>query len=179
MGDVVKGGWSPGNDRQHAPFPPGNEVATRHGIYSPRKVDPLATSLVEALLEDEDVSYLRAASYRTSLWAWGRAEATVQLLVEYVEQAGGLGEALVDRGEETSEETHNGGHSRRVSSSVRTASVLTALDRAERHAQTCRARLGLDPLSRARLGRDVASAGADLVQLLTSARELHEQGDTA
>lgn len=168
MGDVVKGGWSPANDRQREPFPPGNEVATRHGAYSPRRVDPLATELVERLLEDDEVAYLRGASYRPACWAWGRAEATVQLLVEHVEQLGGLAEALSERGEETSEETHAGGHSRRVSRSVRTASALAALDRAEKHAATCRSRLGLDPVSRFRMGRDVASARLDVAQWLSA-----------
>lgn len=173
---------SAGNDQRptrastRPPFEPGNEVSLRHGVYSPRTVAPLATEMVERVLSDDDVAFLRAAAYRPSLWAWARAEATVQLLVEHIEQIGGLGEALSERGAEESEETHAGGHSRRVSSSVRTASALAALDRAERHAATCRSRLGLDPLSRARLGKDVASARVDMATWLSAERERIEQG---
>lgn len=168
--------WTPNLNGQHPEFGPGNAVATRHGIYSPRKVDPLATSLVEGLLADDDVAYLRGASYRPACWAWARAEATVQLLVEHIETIGGLVEALNERGSEKSEETHSGGHTHRVSQSVRTASALAALDRAERHAQTCRSRLGLDPVSRFRMGKDVAAATLDMATFLSAERERLEGG---
>lgn len=58
----------------------GNEIALKHGAYAPRRVDPLARKLVETVA---DVAYLQDdPSYRTSLWAWGRAEARVQLVSE-------------------------------------------------------------------------------------------------
>lgn len=154
---------------------PGNELATQHGAYSPRRVDPLATELVEALLVDPDVSYLRAPAYRSAVWAWGRAEAQVQLLTEYVLDNGGVAEALADHGEETSDEHHDGGHSRRVTRSRRVGSALAALDRTEGRAASLRARLGLDPLSRARLGRDVAASQVDIAQVLTTMREAAEK----
>ncbi|MGQ0479705.1 MAG: hypothetical protein ACT4O0_01540 [Pseudonocardia sp.] len=156
------------------PFEPGNEVAVTHGAWSPRRVDPLATELVDTLLADPDVSFLRAPAYRTALWAWGRAEAQVQLLTEYIADNGGIAEALAEHGSEESDETHDGGRSRRVSRSRRVGSALAALDRAEARAASLRARLGLDPLSRARLGRDVAAAQVDGAEFLTRLREAAE-----
>ena len=169
VGDLTA--WTPTNDRQHPPFEQGNQVARRHGIYSPRLVDPLAAQLVEEMLADPDVDYLRAPAYRTAVWAWGRAEAQIQLLVEHIAELGGLAEALAETGTDESDEHTEGSHTRRVSRSRRVGSALTALDRAERHAAACRARLGLDPLSRARLKRDVAAGQADVAQVLTRLRE--------
>lgn len=133
-----------------APFEPGNEIATRHGAYSPRRVDPLAAELVDQALADVDLGYLTAPGYRPAVWAWARAEAQVQLLAEHVERLGlDFAEAAV-------------------------SAAYAALDRAERRAERGRARLGLDPLSRARLGRDVTATRVDLVSMLTS---LSEQRD--
>jgi hypothetical protein len=134
-------------------------------------VDPLAGELVATVLADDDVSYLRAPSYALSLWAWARAEVQCQLLVEHVDQLGGLVEGLVETGVEESDETRDGGNLHRVSTSRRMGSALTALDRAERHAAMCRSRLGLDPLSRARLGRDVAAAKVDMAEVLSQLKE--------
>jgi phage terminase small subunit len=121
------------------PFEPGNSVALRHGAYSPRRVDPLAAELVERVLADTD--WLRPCD-RPAVWAWARAEARVQLLAEHLAANGG---DLADDG------------------SVRPAADL--LSRVEAQAQRMRSVLGLDPLSRARLGRDVAATRVDLEAL--------------
>ncbi|MFR9803144.1 hypothetical protein ACL02T_12675 [Pseudonocardia sp. RS010] len=139
---------------QRPPFEDGNEVALRHGAYSPRKVNPLAAELVEHVLHDPDLGYLAAPSYRPAVWAWAAAEAQCQLLDEHLAQFG----PDPDFGD------------RRVSA------AYTAHHKAATRADNARRRLGLDPLSRARLGRDVTAgrANADLVQLLTAERERRE-----
>ncbi|WP_214365625.1 hypothetical protein [Pseudonocardia sp. H11422] len=145
MGELARGySWPP--------FEPGNEVGLRHGAYSPRRVDPLARELVDQALGDPDLGYLAAPSYRPALWAWARAEAQVQLLAEYLERFG----ADPDFGDRAVSAAYNAHH------------------RAEARADSARRRLGLDPLSRARLGRDVTAAQVDLVSLLTDARERQE-----
>lgn len=154
---MTGGEWVPENDRQHPPFEPGNVIATQHGAYSPRKVDPLATELVERVLSDASVTYLQAPAFRPALWAWARAEAQVQLLTEYLEQRGkgGVGDLDDDR--------------------VKSAYLL--LHRAEARASTGRARLGLDPLSRARLGRDVAQGrAADAAAVMAELHRLEQEG---
>jgi len=129
----------------------GNEIALKHGAYAPRRVDPLARELVETVA---DVAYLQDdPSYRTSLWAWGRAEARVQLVSEWIDQNGMLDEEGKPR------------------------PAADLLVRLEKQAADARARLGLDPLSRARLGRDVTASQFDLAQywMLEDEREAAEQ----
>jgi hypothetical protein len=128
--------WVPAFPGQRPPTQPGNELAVRHGAYSPRKVDPLAAQLVALVLDDDAVSYLRAPRYAAGLWGWARAEARVQLVDEYVADRG-LAASLA----------HKPG----------TRSLLELLDKFERTAAGHRARLGLDPLSAARLARDLVS----------------------
>ncbi|GAA2548140.1 hypothetical protein [Pseudonocardia hydrocarbonoxydans] len=134
------------------PFEPGNEAALRHGAYSPRRVDPLAAELAAGALDDPDLAHLTAPGYRPAVWAWARAEAQVQLLAEHVERIG------LDFGDHAVSAAH------------------TALDRAERRAERSRRALGLDPLARARLGRDHAAARVDVVEVLT---RMAEQRDAA
>lgn len=139
--------WLPENDRQHPPFEPGNQVAVSHGAYSPRLVDPLAQTFVDLVLEDPAVVQLRAPHWRPALWAWARAEAQAQLMTEWLEaQSGddGVGDLSDER--------------------VKAAYLL--LHRAEARAHACRGRLGLDPLSAARLGRDRASEAVDTARLM-------------
>lgn len=56
-----------------------------------------------------------------------------------------------------------------ASDQVRSAHLV--LHGAEARAASCRARLGLDPPFRARMGRDVAATQVDIAQLLAGARE--------
>ena len=141
------------------PFRPGHELSLQHGAYSPRKVDPLAAELVAVVLDDPQASHAHASHYRPALWAWARAEAQVQLLTEYLsmkaEAAGdGIGDLDDDR--------------------VKAAYLL--LHRAEARAMSGRARLGLDPLSQARLGRDRAAANVDMAQLMAQLHKLEQAG---
>ena len=150
--------WTPEFPGQRPPFesgneyrvPPGNELAVRHGAYSPRRRDPLAEEIRSSVLADPSTRYLSAPRYAPAVWAWARAEAQVQLLSEYLAKAGeetqdGVGDLDDDR--------------------VRSAYLL--LHRAEARALSGRRALGLDPLAAARLGRDVAAAGVDMARLLS------------
>jgi len=117
----------------------GNTLALRHGAYSPRRVDPLAAELVEQVTGYID--WLRESD-TPALWAWARVEARIQLVSEY----------LIDQGGDIDGD-----------GTVRPAADL--LMRLESKAESMRSRLGLDPLSRARLGRDVAASQVDLARL--------------
>lgn len=146
-------GWVPDFPTQRPPFSPGHELSLRHGAYSPRHVEPLAAELVELVLADPECAHAHAGRWRPALWAWARAEAQVQLLSEYLAKAAeetgdGVGDLDKDR--------------------VRSAYLL--LHRAEARADRSRARLGLDPLSAARLGRDRAAGVADTARVMA---ELH------
>jgi hypothetical protein len=146
----------------HPPFEDGNDVALRHGAYSPRRVDPLASELVEAevaraSVEGSATSYLAEPSYRPALWAWGRAEARCQLIVEWLEDKASIG--IDSDGEELG--------------------ALRALARFEQRAMAMRSRLGLDPLSRARLGRDVAAGSVDMAKLMERLAEAERAAEAA
>ncbi len=144
---------------QRPPFQPGHELSVQHGAYSPRKVDPLARELVDQVLADPEASAAHAPRYRLALWAWARAEAQAQLLTEYLSKAAeatgdGVGDLELER--------------------VRSAYLL--LHRAESRATTQRTRLGLDPLSAARLGRDRAAGAVDTARVMAEIHRLREQG---
>lgn len=150
--DRTGGEWTPAFPGQRPPFAPGHELSVQHGAFSPRKVDPLATELVQRLLGDDALGYLKAGAYRPALWAWARAEARVQLLEEYIgDQVGDLSDGRVQ-------------------------SAYSYLVKFQGRAESGRKQLGLDPLSRARLGKDVAQGqAADAATALTKAREQAER----
>lgn len=120
----------------------GNTIAQKHGAFSDRVVDPVARELVGVVLTQ--VSYLGDPSYEPAVWAWARAEARVLVLSKWLDENGTLDADGVPR------------------------PALSALKDFERLASTARSRLGLDPLSRAQLGRDVAAQQVDLARLMSS-----------
>jgi hypothetical protein len=169
--DDSAAGWVPEFEGQRPPFQPGNtvgrqveagnELAAKHGAYSPRRVDPLARDLVDLMLDDPALGYLKAPAYRPELWAWARAEARVQLLEEYLGGRVSDDEAVPDPGDE------------------RVRSAELALHRAEARAASGRNRLGLNPLARAKLGKDVAqgqAANADVARIMAQLERLELDG---
>lgn len=133
------------------PFQPGNQIGLRHGAFSPRRLEPLADELLERAIGSE--SYLAEPDYRPALEAWARAEARCILVAEWLAENG----ILDGRG--------------------RPRPAADYAIRLERLASEHRARLGLDPLSRARLGRDVTSTKADLARLW--AEQARQEADDA
>lgn len=129
------------------PFEEGNTAAVTHGAYSPRRVDPLADGLVAGVLvaagePGAPTAYLMEPSYRPALWAWARCEARVQLVTEW----------LMDHGDDVNEKGE-------------VVPAAEYLRRWEAQALKHRERLGLDPLARAKLGKDLA-ASVDVARLL-------------
>jgi hypothetical protein len=153
-------GWQPQFEGQRPPFAEGsraNELGLRHGAWSPRRTDPLALEMIKQLLADDDVAYLRAPKWGPAVWSWARCEARIQLITEYLIDlvgAGHLGD-LEDP---------------KVSAAYR------LLDRFEAQAVQRRGRLGLDPLSAARLGRNRA-AGVDVAKLMAVLAEQDEDDE--
>lgn len=155
--------WVPEFPGQRPPFAPGNPwtvgpgnvLAVTHGAYSQRVVGPIADALVEAVRADPGVGYLSTPSYQPALRAWAAAEARVIALEAWIERIGM--EAATDSGRGKTP-------------------PLELLRQWEASALTHRGRLGLDPLSRARLGRDVAATQVDLVAALTDMAEARRAG---
>jgi hypothetical protein len=155
-------GWVPEFPGQRPPFAPGNSLAVTHGASSPARVDPIAQRYVDELLTDEGTRYLQAPRFQSALWHWAQAQAKVQLLTEWVD-----GMTLQQAADSARGQT----------------SPLELLRKWMATSQTWAARLGLDPLSAARLGKDVAQGRqADAAAVLTDLRAQHEaaqgnQGD--
>lgn len=133
-------------------FEPGNRVAEKHGANSPRKVDPIADQLASELLElaeqpESPIPYLTSPEYRPAIQAWAAAEAACTLYRQWFSEQG-----LVDADGEP-------------------LPGISNWDKVESRAMNLRQRLGLDPLSRARLGRDVGAAHLDLALLMAERDE--------
>ena len=118
------------------PFEPGNQLGTTHGAFSAARVDPVASDLIDAAIEA--VPYLGEGAFRPALEAWARAEARARLLASWLDEHG-----LLDAK----------GRPRHAAQFAVTV---------ERQAAEARARLGLDPASRAKLERDVSAARFDI-----------------
>jgi hypothetical protein len=157
VGGVTGEDVRPASGYSWASFEVGNSVGLRHGAWSDRNVDPRASELVEGLLADDDVAYLRAPRWAAAVWAWARTEARVALVTEYLTGLVGAGR-LGDLDDP------------KVSAAYR------LLGRFEAAAMQQRGRLGLDPASAAKLGKDVAlGRRADAATELTRMREEHER----
>lgn len=158
--------WRPAFPGQRPPFQPGNQyrvgqgnqLANRHGAYSPTNVEPRAAELVAMVEAQQAVSWLSPIDH-PMLWDWARARATYERVQSYVEgiqeqATNGVGD-LEDK---------------------RVLAAYSLLDRAQGRLANMTSRLGFDPLSRARLGRDVAAAGVDMARLLSAAAD-EDEGD--
>jgi hypothetical protein len=148
----------PGNQWRREPgnklgFAEGNELATTHGAYSSRRTDPIAQRFVDEIREDPSTEYLTQPRFQASLWAWAVTQSRVELISQWVDRMDFDVAARSDRGQ---------------------TSPLELLRKWMSTAQTQSARLGLDPLSAARLGKDVSQGRqADVATELTKLRAEH------
>ena len=151
-------------------------MTVQHGAHSPAKVGPLAVEIEQqARASSAWPAYLDDPAYGAAVAAWARAEAVVQLLWRLPGRAGPGRRAGRARPRRTSEETRKRGEpTRKVTTTQRTRSALDAWHRAEVAAANHRKQLGLDPLSRAKLGKDVAvtAVQAGIAQLQSDGAEL-------
>lgn len=140
MTDDARPGWS------RPPFEPGNVVALKHGARSPRLIEPEAAALVDAVLADPDLAYLRAQKWRPTLENWARAQRAADRFGAYLEAMPVEKQAMPPRGGAKSPIDQWLGM-------VRAATGLAD-------------RLGLTPTSAARLSRDMSASS--YMQGLTS-----------
>lgn len=146
---------------------PGNEIALVHGARSERRVGPLAEQITAAILSDPGTPpYLQDPSYGLTLQSLGRCEAICELLWRFV--AAQDVEALLADVTETEEvETHGeGGTITRRSTSRRVESALNQLRKYEAQAAHLRQHLGLTPLTRSRMAKNILNPNVDLARLM-------------
>lgn len=147
-------GWTPDFEGQRPPFQPGNTLAVTHGAFSPARTDPIAHQYLDEIRDDPTLAYLAQPRFQAGLWLWASAMAKVQLLSAWVDGQNIEQAADSDRGK---------------------TSALELLRKWMTTAGTYAARLGLDPLSAARLGKDIAGARqSDAAGELTRLRAQHE-----
>jgi hypothetical protein len=132
--------FEPGNDYRVGQ---GNDLAVKHGAWSPSVVEPLAVELIAAVRPS--IEWWTPAD-EPAIHAWARTEVRIQRITEW----------LADRGSELDADGE----------ALGAANMLTRL---EKQAESLRSKLGLDPLSRARLGRDVAQGQASAAQAMAAA----------
>jgi hypothetical protein len=146
--------WTPDFPGQRPPFAPGNKLAVTHGAYSAERTDPIARRYLAEIADDPSLEYLHQPRFHAGLWLWASAMAKVELLSAWVDEQDIEDAADSDRGK---------------------TSALELLRKWMATAQTWASRLGLDPLSAARLGKDVAQGRqADAATTLTALRAQHE-----
>ena len=118
---------------------------------------PLAARIARELLEDADTpGHLREPLFAASVQAWARAEAICRLLWAWLEGRDIMA-GLSSVATATEDETHSRGTVSRKSVTRTLPSVLDQLRRWESIASSLRSKLGLDPASAAKVGRDLAA----------------------
>jgi hypothetical protein len=144
---------------------PGNKLRLTHGASDPERVAPLAEQFMTNLLEDPETDdYLRKPVMRHEVLAWAWAEAQVTLMRAWMD-ADGIASAMTELTTVDETEADEGrGTVRRKSASRKVSSLMSVLHQAEVRAANRRKELGLTPLARARLGKDIANAQFDLAR---------------
>lgn len=143
-----KHGWAcvdhpahrPAGGGKPAPALPGNLMALKHAANVARLVDPMVRELVDEAITT--APYLDDASYRAAVESWATAESKARLLDAYLATVGVVDEDGKPR------------------------PALGELRLWEARASAERDRLGLTPLSRARLGRDITATKVDVAMLM-------------
>ena len=147
------------------PFEAGNSASLAHGARSPRKVAALAEQIEsQARASESWPKWLDDPSYEPAVRSWAWAESVCQLLREYLAELD-VGAMLTERASEDVDEQRTKGRTRRRTSAQRHHSALEMSRRWESIAAGRRKDIGLDPISRAKLGRDVAIGTAVAGQL--------------
>jgi hypothetical protein len=132
---------TPAFPSQRPPFEPQNTLAVKHGVWSGRALAPVASGILQSVLDDPACDYLNAPRFAAELQAWAVAEARCRLLESYI--------AKLAEGDDT-------GVGDLADEATRAAWGL--LHRCETRAQSGRDRLGLSPAAAGKLGRDLALA---------------------
>lgn len=150
------------------PFEPGNTKALHHGARSERTLSAIAQHLYETARNSPDwPPYLNEPVYQPAVRSYFRGEAILTALETYLDGIN-IAQALteittLDETTDT-EGDKTAGRAKRISTARRTGAALEYLRKWETTTSNLRARLGLDPLSRAKLGKDIAAARLDLAQ---------------
>ena len=138
------------------PFEPGNQAAVTHGSYSPRMVDPRARDIVNDLLSSGP-EFLANPAFRPTLWLLAQTLTRIELIHEWIDGQGG--EFAEDK-----------------KGRIQVASER--LTRLTRLAADLAGKLGGDPLTQAKIQKDLAQGhAAGIGALLAEGRRLRQQAE--
>lgn len=157
--------FEPGN-KSGRKLQPGHEVTTTHGAWSPRKISPVANEYLEWIAGEiqrdaSPISYLADASYFPRLRRWAQLNGRLDLIYTWLDEL-----ITPDRPGDLDGDGE-----------VRKAAEYAL--RLEGMEQKASERLGLDPVSRARILKDGAGARVqlDLAQLFAELGDRVDDGD--
>lgn len=151
---------------RYEPFEEGNTAAVTHGAKSPRIIAPLALQVIaRAKARPDWPAWLNDTSYTEEIWSWAWCEAVLELYRRELMSLDNLTELRTERSNEQEDVTVRRGSKQRKLSSEKRRSLEDGIMTWTRLAKAHRTSLGLDPLSRSRIGRDTAAAKLDLATL--------------
>lgn len=150
-------GWEPAFPGQRPPFTKGNEyrvgagnkIAQTHGAFTPSIVEPEAEKYRDAILADPESSYLKAPRFSKRLWSYCLSEARVMRIEAWVSTMSDEEAARSDKGQ---------------------TSPLELLRKWKTTASNEADKLGLTPVSWARIRKDFATANKFDVAIWLSTR---------
>ena len=171
----------PGNPDfdENGKIKPGSKLRLTHGGKDPERIAEVSAQILTALLNSPDCpQWLHDTSYNYELLAWSEAEARVRLMRTWINEHGivqGMTEVTVSEEVETS----SGDKSTvtRVLNAQKISGMFSELHKAETLAAGRRAALGLTPVSRARLGKDLAASQFDLARFWAEEDARESRGD--
>ena len=149
----LPGSKGPARGYTWEPFKAGHFKAKKHGAYSDRIVTPLAASVANDLMAD--LPYLQDPSYREMVLEFARTVVRAELIEQWLDENGEI----------------------RDDGTVTPAAIY--LVRVKGHLASMASRLGLDPLSRAKLGKDTTATKLDLAQIMAELSKQQKNGGTA
>lgn len=146
----LPGSQGPARGYSWEPFKPGHFKSKKHGAHSDRIIVPIAAQIANDLMTE--LPYLRDPTYREAVLDYARTVARVEVLEKWLDENGEI----------------------REDGTV--APAATYLLRCRGHAASAASRLGLDPLSRAKLGKDVTSSKLDFAHLMAEIAQASKSG---
>ena len=147
----LPGSKGPARGYSWEPFVAGNFKSKKHGAYSDRVIVPIAADIANDMLAE--LPYLQDPTYREMVLEFARTAARVEQLEKWLDEHGEI----------------------REDGTLAPAANYLLRNRA--HLAAMASRLGLDPLSRAKLGKDTTASKLDLAQIMAAITK--QNGGTA
>lgn len=157
---------------REAGFGAGNEVALSHGAYVPAVVNPLAEAKLEWYLGPDWPEHVKLPYLRPTLWDLAVTEVQIELLDRRIQEQG-IDDANAEFTTTVERVTGSmeGGTFKRKAKSKKTTATLETRRRLASHRLNLLKELGLTPMARAKLGKDVSATAVNLADVFTESED--------